>query len=177
MQTIQTIYSNGNIRAKSWNGWVRVEVNHALSSEQNHRAAAQKLVDKLNANRLVSWGITASAPGVPGLRGADGGWVFIIEHIPEVARCYMSITVRFLPSTNSQPARMRVHSWLNPKGRTVHYSAGVIGGDDIQGWARHAAGIELGHINASAKDHGDLIGYKLGDYIEAYNGDRIFSLK
>lgn len=175
MHTIQTTYSNGNIRAKCWNGAVRYESDYELTSEQNHRAAAQKLVDKLNANRNVSWAIVASAPGVPSAKN-DGGWVFFIDYAPEVAPLYMSITVRFMPSTNTRPAHMKVFSWLNPGGKTIYYT-NLDCGAEIQGNARYAAGIELERINASAKEHGDLIGYKLGDYIEAYNGDRIFSLK
>lgn len=176
MQTIQTIYTNGKIRAKSWNGWVAVQFDAALSSEQNHRAAAEKLVAKLNAKKSVHWAITACAPGVPGLRGADGGWVFLIDYKPEVAPMYMSITVRFMPSTNTTPARMRVYSWLNPAGRTVHYT-NLACGADIQGNARYAAETELEKINASCREHGDLLGYSLGDYVQTYNEDRLFVVK
>lgn len=176
MQTIQTIYSNGNIRAKCWNGWTRIEWEPAFSSEANHRAAAQKLVDKLNACRFVAWEITASAPGVPGVRNADGGWIFIIDYKQDVAPLHMSITVRFMPSTNTGPAYMKAHSWLNPKGRKVDYSAHIGDSSDLQACARYAATMELERINSLCRVSGDLIGYKLGDYVQTYTGDRLFTL-
>lgn len=174
MQTIHTKYSNGSIMAKSWNGWTRSQYDAALSSEQNHRAAAEKLITKLNANKLVKWGILASAPAVPGVRDADNGWMFIIKHMPEVAPLQMSITVRFIESTNTRPARMRVYSWLFPAGMTIHYPAGLSA--DIQENARYAAGVMLDKINASCKEYGDHLGYKLADYVQLYNGDRAFVL-
>lgn len=174
MQTIHTKYSNGSIMAKCWNGWTRSQYDAELNSEQNHRAAAEKLINKLNANKLVKWGIMASAPAVPGVRDADNGWIFIIKHIPEVAPLQMSITVRFIESTNARPARMRVYSWLFPAGMTIHYPAGLSA--DIQENARYAAGVMLDRINESCKEHGDLLGYKLADYVQVYNGDRLFVL-
>lgn len=174
MQTIHTKYSNGSIMAKSWNGWTRSQYDAELNSEQNHRAAAEKLINKLNANKRVKWGIMASAPAVPGVRDADNGWIFIIKHIPEVAPLQMSITVRFIESTNARPARMRVYSWLFPAGMTIHYPAGLSA--DIQENARYAAGVMLDRINESCKEHGDLLGYKLADYVQVYNGDRLFVL-
>lgn len=174
MQTIHTKYSNGSIMAKCWNGWTRSQYDAELNSEQNHRVAAEKLIAKLNANKLVKWGIMASAPAVPGVRDADNGWIFIIKHIPEVAPLQMSITVRFIESTNTRPARMRVYSWLFPAGMTIHYPAGLSA--DIQENARYAAGVMLDRINESCKEHGDLLGYKLADYVQVYNGDRLFVL-
>lgn len=174
MQAIHTKYSNGSIMAKCWNGWTRSQYDAELNSEQNHRAAAEKLINKLNANKLVKWGIMASAPAVPGVRDADNGWIFIIKHVPEVAPLQMSITVRFIASTNTRPARMRVYSWLFPAGMTIHYPAGLSA--DIQENARYAAGIMLDKINESCKEHGDLLGYKLADYVQVYNGDRLFVL-
>lgn len=176
MQTIQTIYSNGKIRAKSWNGWVAVQSDNALSSEANHRAAAEKLVAKLNANKLVSWEIKSSAPGVPGLRGADGGWVFIIGYKPEVEPLHMSILVRFIPSTNTRPARMTTSSWLNPRARTVYYT-NLPCGAEIQGNARYAAELELERINAACREHNDYKGYALDQYVQLPDGDRLFTLK
>lgn len=174
MQTIHTKYSNGSIMAKCWNGWTRSQYDAELNSEQNHRAAAEKLINKLNANKLVKWGIMASAPAVPGVRDADNGWIFIIKHVPEVAPLQMSITVRFIESTNTRPARMRVYSWLFPAGVTIHYPAGLSA--DIQENARYAAGVMLDRINESCKEHGDMLGYKLADYVQVYNGDRLFVL-
>lgn len=175
MQTINTIYSNGHIRAKSWNGWIRVQYDPELNSEQNHRAAAEKLVAKLNTNKMVQWAIKASAPSVPGVRGADNGWTFIIGYVPEIAPMYMSITVRFMPSTNTRAAHMKVFSWLYPRGRTVNYT-NLACGADIQGNARWAAETELQRINASCREHGDHLGYKLGDYVQTYNEDRLFTV-
>jgi hypothetical protein len=178
MQTITTHYKNGRIYAKSWNGWVKADFDAALSSEANHRAAADKLVKKLNANKSVSWRVKCSAPGVPGLRGADGGWVFIIEYAPAVAPCHMSITVKFMAGTNTGPAYMRAYSWLFPKGVKVHYSADVANGSDIQGNARYAAGVMLGMINEKCAE-GDFtpgLAWALADYVELYNGDRLFTL-
>lgn len=172
MQTIHTKYSNGSIMAKCWNGWTRSQYDAELNSEQNHRAAAEKLIVKLNANKLVKWGIMASAPAVPGVRDADNGWIFIIKHVPEVAPLQMSITVKFIESTNTRPARMRVYSWLFPTGMTIHYPAGLSA--DIQENARYAAGVMLEKINESCKEHGDLLGYTLADYVQLYNGDRLF---
>lgn len=174
MQTIHTKYSNGSIMAKSWNGWTRSQYDAELNSEQNHRAAAEKLIAKLNANKLVKWGIMASAPAVPGVRDSDNGWIFIIKHVPEVAPLQMSITVRFIESTNTRRARMRVYSWLFPAGMTIHYPAGLSA--DIQENARYAAGVMLDRINESCREHGDLLGYRLADYVQVYNGDRLFVL-
>lgn len=176
MQTIHTKYSNGSIMAKCWNGWTRSQYDAELNSEQNHRAAAEKLIAKLNANKLVRWGIMASAPAVPGVRDADNGWIFIIKHVPEVAPLQMSITVKFGPATNSGPAFMRAYSWMFPRGIKVNYSPRVADGSDIQENARYAAGVMLDRINESCKEHGDLLGYKLADYVQVYNGDRLFVL-
>lgn len=177
MQTIVTKYTNGKVRAKCWNGWAQVEFDAALSSEANHLAAAEKLIAKLNAANMVSWGIKGSAPSVPEIRqGMDqGGWTFIIGHQPEYAPLHMSITVRFMPSTNKGPAYMKVHSWLKPEGYRVNYCARLCG-SEIQGNARYAAEIELDRINAACRENGDLLGYKLGDYVQDYKGDRLFTL-
>lgn len=180
MQTIQTIYTNGKIRAKSWNGWAAVEFDAALSSEANHRAAADKLVLKLNTSRMdrpLNWGIVASAPSVPAIRqGQDqAGWTFIIGYVPEYAPLHMSITVRFMPGTNSGPAYMKVHSWINPRGKRVNYTPRICG-SEIQGNARYAAEQELDRINSTVRESGDLIGYKLGDYVQLHDGDRLFTL-
>jgi len=87
----------------------------------------------------------------------------------------MSITVKFLPGTNTQPARMRVFSWLtSPK--TVYYPAvGSFDGSDIEGCARYAAQIALEAVNARCAENG--VSWALDQYIETYNGDRVFSLK
>lgn len=177
MQTIQTKYHNGNIMAKSWNGWTRSEYDAALSSEENHRAAAEKLISKLNANKSVKWDIVNSAPAVPGVRGLDNGWVFIIGYIPEVAPLHMSIMVKFKPATNKGPAYMRVYSWLVPNGIKVHYSPKVADGSDIHANALYAANIMLDKINKVCAGSGDNLGWMIKDYVQTYDGDRLFTLK
>lgn len=172
MHTIITVYSRGGIMAKCWNGSARSEYDAALSAEENHRAAAQKLVDKLNENRAVSWGIHSAAP-MP----KHGEWAFMIEYVPDVAPLHMSILVRFMPSTNSGPAYMKTHSWLFDKGQRVNYSPAVADGSDIQANARYAAERELERINESVREHGDLIGYALDQYVQLPDGDRLFTLK
>ncbi|HGE7051742.1 TPA: hypothetical protein ACGCAJ_004735 [Serratia marcescens] len=176
MQTIHTKYSNGKIMAKSWNGWTRSEYDAALSSEANHRAAAEKLIARLNKGRSMEWGIVNSAPAVPGVRDKDNGWIFIIGYVPAVPPLHMSITVKFKPATNKGPAYMRVYSWLTPNGFNVHYSAGVADGSDIYGHALHAANIALEKINEVCAKGGDLLGWKIKDYVQTYDGDRVFTL-
>ncbi|ECE9169152.1 hypothetical protein EWK14_21555 [Salmonella enterica subsp. enterica serovar Stanley] len=177
MQTINTNYHNGKIIARSWNGWTRSEYDAELSSEQNHRAAAEKLIIKLNKGRSMEWGIVNSAPSVPGVRGKDNGWTFIIGYVPEVAPLDMSITVKFCPATNKGPAFMRAYSWLVPRGIKVNYSPRVADGSDIQANARYAAGIMLDRINEICREGGDLLGWKIADYVQLYDGDRLFTLK
>lgn len=42
----------------------------------------------------------------------------------DTCKVYQSITVKFLPATNSSPARMRVRCALDSsRGRTIHYPA------------------------------------------------------
>lgn len=177
MQTINTKYHNGKIIATSWNGWTRSEYDAALSSEQNHRSAAEKLIIKLNKGRSMEWGIVNSAPAVPGVRGKDNGWTFIIGYVPEVAPAHMSITVKFCSATNKGPAYMHAYSWLVPRGIKVYYSPRVADGSDIQANARYAAGIMLDRINEICREGGDLLGWKIADYVQLYNGDRLFTLK
>lgn len=171
MQTIQTKYSNGRVRAACWNGSCRIDADPALSSEANHRAAAEKLVAKLNANRNVSWGIVCSAPSV------GDGWTFIIDYVPDIRPLNMSITVKFMPATNTGPAYMRVYSWLKPKGIKVHYSPKVADGCDIQGHALYAANIMLDEINRQCEETRAGIKYGISEYVMTYDGDRLFTVK
>lgn len=172
MQSITTKYNgqSSSISAKSWNGSCRLNVDSGMSSEENHHAAAQKLVNKLNQNKKVSWAIASSAP-LPG-----DGWVFLIEYVQQVAPLHMSIMVRFMPSTNTRPGHMKTSSWLNPRAKTVYY-ANLPCGAEIQGNARWAAEQELERINASCREDGDLIGYALDQYVQLPDGDRLFTLK
>jgi hypothetical protein len=174
MQTITTHYHNGSVMAKSWNGWVRSEYDHSVSAEINHRSAAEKLLVKLNARPNVSWEIVASAPGVPGVRGTDGGWVFIIGYKADTLDLNMSITVRFMGATNTGPAYMKAHSWLFPKGLKVHYSPKIADASDIYQCARFAAEQMLSLINEKA---GGVCKWGLSAYLEDYKGDRVFSLR
>lgn len=176
MQTIHTKYSNGKIMAKSWNGWTRSEYDAALSSEANHRAAAEKLIARLNKGRDLEWGIVNSAPAVPGVRDTDNGWIFIIGYAPAVPPLNMSIMVKFKPATNKGPAYMRVYSWLVPAGIRVDYSPKVADGSNIYGNALYAANIMLEKINDVCAKGGDLLGWKIKDYVQTYDGDRLFTL-
>lgn len=174
MQTIQTIYRNGNVIAKCWIGGTKSQFDAQLSSEGNHKAAAEKLIKKLNANKSPQWEIKASAPAVPGVRGANNGWVFMIGYVPESVPTHMSITVRFMGATNTGPAYMKAHSWLRPNGLKVNYSPKVADGSDIQANARYAAETLLEVMNAECASHG--VKWAIKDYVETYNGDRLFTL-
>ena len=86
MQTITTEYKGptntkgSRILAKSWIKNKAVAWDHALNSEANHKAAAQALVDELNAKRdcgSYKWQIIA-AGAMP-----DGkGNAYIIDLMP-----------------------------------------------------------------------------------------------
>lgn len=170
MQTITTKYKNGNITAKCWNGSVRVQSDCGLSSEENHRAAAEKLIAKLNKNKSVSWGIVVSAPAV------GDGWTFIIDYMPEVKPLNMTITVVFKPCTNTQAAYMKAYSWLFPRGVKVNYAAWPgVDWHSTEGCAKYAAGVMLDMVNEECKKTG-ITGYKLGDYGQLPNDDRVFML-
>ena len=58
MQTITTTYKGptnakgSRVMAKSWLKNKAVSWNHALNTEENHKAAAQALVDELNDDRV-----------------------------------------------------------------------------------------------------------------------------
>ena len=58
MQTITTTFKGptntrgSRVTARSWLKNKAVAWNHALNTEDNHRAAAQALVDELNAQRI-----------------------------------------------------------------------------------------------------------------------------
>lgn len=174
MQTITTKYvcsaqGQGRVSVISQYGNKRVLWDDALNSEQNHRAAVEKVIAGINADRGLRFHVVNSAP-LPN----SSGWAFMIDRAQEVAPLQMSITVRFIESTNTRPARMRVYSWLFPAGMTIHYPAGLSA--DIQENARYAAGVMLDRINESCKAHGDMLGYKLADYVQLYNGDRLFVL-
>jgi hypothetical protein len=175
MQTITTLYKagasgQGRVQVKSQYGTKRVLWDDALNSEQNHRAAVVATLDQINAARGTRFTIVNSAPH----HADNGGWVFLINQAPEIAPCYMSITVRFMPGTNTRPAYMKVHSWVFPKGTTVNYSRETAPGD-VQGAAFYAARVMLDMINDEVKDAG--ISYSLGDYIQTYDQDRVFSLR
>ena len=175
MQTITTLYKSrasgqGYVQVKSQYGTMRVLWDDALNSEQNHRAAVVETIKAINVARGTSFTIVNSAPH----HGDNGGWVFLINQIPDSMPLYMSITVRFMPGTNKGPAYMKVFSWLFPNGLKVNYSASI--GYETQDNARYAAGIMLTAINAKVKESG-IEGYRINEYIQAYNGDRIFSLR
>ena len=86
----------------------------------------------------------------------------------------MSITVKFLPATNTLPARMRVFSWLT-KPTVVNYPARAgFDASDIQACARYAANVALSQINEICAEHG--VSWALGQYLETYDGDRVFGL-
>lgn len=173
MQTITTLYKagstgQGRVQVKSQYGTKRVLWDDALNSEQNHRRAVVATLKQINAARGTTFTIVNSAPH------HTDGWVFLINQIPESMPLYMSITVRFMPGTNKGPAYMKVFSWLFPNGLKVNYSASI--GYETQDNARYAAGIMLDAINEKAKESG-LSGYRINEYIQAYNGDRVFSLR
>lgn len=87
----------------------------------------------------------------------------------------MAITVKFLGSTNTQPARMRVYSWLTAP-QTVNYpSHTVCDGSDIESCARYAAGVALEQINERCKEN--AVVWTLDQYLETYDGNRHFTLK
>lgn len=178
MQSITTSYTaaasgQGKVKVNTWYGVRRVLWDDALNSEQNHRAAVQSVLNDINAERGTRFAIVSSACAP----GEKGGWVFIIDQPAEVAPLHMSILVRFMPSTNSGPAYMKTHSWLFDKGQRVNYSPAVADGSDIQANARYAAERELERINESVREHGDLIGYALDQYVQLPDGDRLFTLK
>lgn len=170
MQTITTLYKagstgQGRIQVKSQYGTKRVLWDDALNSEQNHRRAVIETIKAINIARGTRFTIVNSAPH------HTDGWVFLINQIPDSMPLYMSITVRFMPGTNKGPAYMKVFSWLFPNGLKVNYSASI--GYETQDNARYAAGIMLTVINAKVKENG-IEGYQIHEYIQAYNGDRVF---
>lgn len=177
MQTITTLYKagasgQGRVQVKSQYGTKRVLWDDALNSEQNHRAAVVATLDQINAARGTRFTIVNSAPH----HADNGGWVFLINQVPEFMPLYMSITVRFMPATNKGAAYMKAFSWLYPNGVRINYQPGVADGSDIQGFARHAAGIMLEMVNEKCKESG-IEGFRIHEYIQAYNDDRIFSLR
>lgn len=174
MQSITTLYKcgtsgQGRVLVKTWYGNKRVLWDDALNTEQNHRAAVVETLKNINAARGTRFAIVNSAPAPESV----GGWIFMIDQAPEIAPCHMSITVRFMPGTNTRPAYMKVHSWLFPAGTTVNYSRETAPGD-VQGAAFYAARVMLDMINDEVKDA--RISYSIRDYIQTYNGDRVFSL-
>lgn len=177
MQSITTTYKagatgQGRVMVKTWYGNKRVLWDDALNTEENHRAAVLSVLADINADRGTRFNIVNSAPAPESV----GGWVFLIDQVPEFMPLYMSVTVRFMPATNKGAAYMKVFSWLFPRGVRVNYAAGVADGSDIQGHARYAAGIMLQMINEQCKESG-IAGYRINEYIQGYNGDRIFSLR
>jgi len=86
MQTITTQYKGptntkgSRILAKSWLKSKSVAWDHALNSEANHKAAAQSLVDELNAKRggdSYKWQIIAA-----GVMPDGKGNAYIIDLMP-----------------------------------------------------------------------------------------------
>ena len=176
MQSITTIYKagatgQGRVIVKTGYGNKRVLWDDALNTEENHRAAVLSVLAGINADRGTRCHIVNSAPAPESV----GGWVFLIDQVPEFMPLYMSITVRFMPATNKGAAYMKVFSWLFPNGVRVNYSPAVADGSDIQGNARYAAGVVLQRINEKCAENG--IGYRINEYIQAYNEDRVFSLR
>ena len=169
MNSITTKYSGSKYIAKSWNGSVRVQCDHELNSEQNHRAAALALVRKLNKNPLVEWEIINSAPAPDG-----ENWVFIIDSASARRASKQGITVRFFETTSHRKGFMRAYSWWNKGGVTVNYGNHYDEWDLISGCARHAALQELEKINEICAPHN--VEWMLGDYIETFEGNRVFSL-
>jgi hypothetical protein len=169
MNSINTRYTGSAYIAKSWNGSVRVQVNHELNSEQNHREAAIALVRKLNNNPLVEWEIIASAPAPNG-----DDWVFIIDAAYHRTQSKQGITIRFIQATARTRAYMKVYSWWNTAGTKVNYDNNYNDWESISGCAKHAALIELENINAACSKNGVV--WMLGDYIETFEGNRVFSI-
>lgn len=169
MNSILTKYNNGSYSAKCWNGSVRMPVDHQFNSETNHRNAALKLIRKLNENPLVDWEIVKSAPAPDG-----ENWVFIIDAAYHRMQSKQGITIRFIPATSRTRACMKVHSWWNLNGTRVTYDNNYQDWDSISGCARHAALIELENINSICSKNGVV--WMLGDYIETFEGNRVFSL-
>lgn len=89
----------------------------------------------------------------------------------------MGVTVKFVPCTNTQPARMRVYSGWFKRGVTVNYDRwDGVDWETVAGCAHYAAGVMVNKINAHLKAEGVPFQYKLGSYIETYDGDRVFGL-
>lgn len=172
MQSIITKYRSGSrsISAKCWNGQTTLAYDLALNSEDNHKAAAEKLVSILNKGRNVSWGIVSSAPLLD-----NGQWIFIINYVPDVPPMHMSITVKFLPCTNTKPARMKVFSWLYEKGFEVAYSPNIADASDIYQCALYAANKMLEEVNGVAFEHN--CEYRIKDYVHTFDGNRVFTLE
>ncbi|QND44238.1 hypothetical protein [Providencia phage vB_PreS-PatoteraRojo] len=175
MQSILTYFKSNRMIAKSVHGRTKINFDAALSHEDNCKAVAQKHLDGLNEKRLVNtkFELKFSAPEPDNYNGYV--WLFGEAEIEKPL--HMSITVKFLPCTNTQPARMRVYSWLFPRGKTIHY--GRWDGYDWEttsGCALYAALEMLGMINEHLYQNKVPTIYKLGQYIETYDGDRVFSL-
>lgn len=175
MQSIITKYSvsasgQGSISIQSQYGRRRILWDDALNSTDNHRRAADHMCKVINDLRGTSFSVVSCAPSP----GKSGGWVFLINQVPEIAPCWQSITVRFMPGTNTRSAYMKAHSWLIPAGVKVDYSRETKPGD-VQGAAFYAAAVMLDMINDIVRDVG--IKYELKDYIHTYTGDRVFSLR
>lgn len=78
--------TGSRIRVRSWLKSASIPYNHALNSSENHRGAAQQLVNRLNADRLKDtlhsnlWEITAE-----GSLPNGKGYGFVIELNVEVS--------------------------------------------------------------------------------------------
>ncbi|WP_458321554.1 hypothetical protein [Providencia sp. CRPN22473] len=175
MQSISTYFKSNRMIAKSKHGTTKIDFDAALSNEDNNKAVAQKHIDELNAKRgdLLPFEIKHSAPESSNYNG----YVWLIDVVEVEKPLNMSITVKFLPCTNTLPARMRVYSWLFPRGKTINYGRwDGFKWETTSGCALYAALEMLGMINEHLYNHNVPTVYKLGQHIETYDGDRVFSL-
>lgn len=175
MQSILTYFKNNRMYAKCARGKTKINFDAALSNEENNRAVAQKMLDVLNANRegKAPFELKHSAPEPSNYNG----YVWLFDVTETKKPLHMSITVKFLPCSRTMPARMRVYSWQFPRGKTIHY--GRWDGFDWEttsGSALYAALEMLGMINEHLYQNNVPCVYKLGQYIETFDGDRVFSL-
>lgn len=175
MQSITTDYTctaqgQGRVNVHTWYGVKRVNWLLELNTDENHVQAVRKVLAAINAERGTTLDIVDFAPAP----GKAGGYVFLVDNM-EHRPVKMSITVQFRPGTNSTSAHMRAFSWLSPKSIKTNYDAKVAPACDLQACARMAANAMLTVINDKCKENG--VQWALADYVELYNGDRLFTLK
>lgn len=173
MQAITTYYKNNRMHAKCANGKTKIDFDAALSVDDNNLAAANALLDILNKARkdLPAFEIKHCAPD------PYNGMIYLFGEVETIKPLRMSITVKFIPCTNTQPARMRVYSNWFKRGKTVQYNRwDNYDWETVSGCARYAADQMLAAINEHLAVNLVPTVYKLGQYIETYDGDRVFSL-